>query len=435
MGPNAHTKLLLSNTSEIWGINPHTLEQHQASVLARAQQLQVIQEVSGSASKPSWGSIDDPLELVSFANNNKDAHINVYGVVLAGASQIRWLISEGYYNDPNLISKAVTILNSNPLVERIILHVDTPGGNISGCYNVGQTLANSPKSIVSEIEDMCASAGFWYISSSDMIIADEMSQVGSIGTLMQLIDSSKFYEKLGLTPVVISTGPLKGAFSEGKPITDVEKEYAQKLVNNINQVFLNFISKHRPNINLESVTSGAVWLGEEAKALGLIDSLRSYEKTPESQVASSGQPQSENKETLSMTEEEIAKLVEENKRLAAQVSEITSAARANKYLSEAKEFGNVPGFEHSQVAAILAASDDAKIGEDIRTLIKSCVTLASSSEALKMVGVKEEAPESKVEVNSGDPTYDKLHARAIHIQKTENVSYGIAFLKATKEGK
>lgn len=427
----------------VWGINPEILTQHAASVAQRIQQLQeVSQKAEGSLSP--WEPITNPLEIVHIQGS--DAHINVQGVVLQGSSAMRFLISEGYYNDPKLVSDAIKILNENVLIERIILHLDTPGGNVSGCYEVGMTIENSPKSIIASVANLCCSAGFWYAGAADKIEASRMDQIGSIGTMIQLVDSSKFYESMGLSFKVVSTGSLKGAFAEGTEITQAQLDYAQELVDGINKIFLEFLLSNRPSMqaNMTTISTGKVFLAEEAQSLGLIDSIISYNKptkqkeknfmdfqallatlTPEQKAAF----ENEKKSAAAEAEARAAKAEQ-----ALKDAEIT--ARANKYAEEAKSFGNLPGIEASAIAGILAASDDAKIGDDIRKLLSSCTKLVATSPVLKTVGSSTSEPtakeDSRIALDTKDEAYLKLHSKALEIAEKENISYGIAFLRATK---
>lgn len=424
-------------SSDVWGIAPEALANHLASVSLRAQQLLELKQYATQPGQlDPWGSIVDPLEIVTLEGS--DAHIDVCGVVLSGSAAIRWLVSEGRYNDPKLIADAINLLENNQLVNRIILHVNTPGGNVSFCYEVGNTIKNSSKSIVADINGQCCSAGFWYTASADMVVAGKMDVIGSIGTMIRLVDSSRMYESVGLKVHVVSTGELKGSFTEGKPISESELAYAQELVDGINNIFMEFISSSRPGVDIKLISSGKTWLAEEAKTLGLIDSVRTYEpkkKQKENQMDFKSLYESLTTEQKQAFDNEKAQAKAEAEAkadaLAKQLHEVNATAKLNKYLEEVKSFGNLPGLEQSETVNFLMVADESKIGDFARKLITSSQRISSESPILKPSGVTPKV--DLVSLNTNDEFYSAAHKLAEQIASEKNVPYGTAFLEASKQ--
>jgi ClpP class serine protease len=73
---------------------------------------------------------------------------------------------------------------SDPDVKSIALVVDSPGGQVSGTFDLAKDIAaaRDRKRVVAYIEDLGASAAYAVASQADAVYANENALVGSIGT-------------------------------------------------------------------------------------------------------------------------------------------------------------------------------------------------------------------------------------------------------------
>lgn len=169
----------------------------------------------------------------------------------------------------------------DPVVEGIILRVESPGGTVSGTAELGDAIkqAAAVKPLHAYIEDIGASAAIWSSSQASHISANEMANVGSIGTLMAVADYTRAYENAGIKVHVISTGPYKGAGVPGSTITDEQLAYFREEIAKVNEYFLNAVAAGRKmsRDKVNELATGRVWLAGEAKQLGLIDSVETFD--------------------------------------------------------------------------------------------------------------------------------------------------------------
>jgi signal peptide peptidase SppA len=185
-----------------------------------------------------------------------------------------------------LVSKAL----ADPAVKAIALKLDTPGGAVAGTMELAEDIAaaGKEKPTMAFCSDLTASAGYWVASQCGRIYANEMASVGSIGTYCVVSDSSKAYEAAGVTVHVVRAGAFKGAMTEGTEITDEHLAEAQRIVDGINAKFLETVAAGR-GMSLEQVAKladGRVHLAGQAKAMGLVDDVASWERAFTSFVAS-----------------------------------------------------------------------------------------------------------------------------------------------------
>ncbi len=103
--------------------------------------------------------------------------------------------------------------------------------------------------------------------------------VGSLGTYMVVEDSSGQAKADGVVVHVITTGPQKGAFVDGAPVTEAQLAEAQTMVNDLNALFMQGVAGGRRKTMEETAKlfDGRVHVAEKAKALGLIDAVQSFD--------------------------------------------------------------------------------------------------------------------------------------------------------------
>jgi enoyl-CoA hydratase/carnithine racemase len=66
-------------------------------------------------------------------------------------------------------------------VDAIELHIDSPGGDVSGCHELWARLRACAKPLTARVDGMCASAAYWLASACDRVEATATSAVGSVG--------------------------------------------------------------------------------------------------------------------------------------------------------------------------------------------------------------------------------------------------------------
>lgn len=176
----------------------------------------------------------------------------------------------------------------DPEVKGIMLRIDSPGGSVSGTGDLAKdvAIAASKKALMAYCEDSCCSAAYWVASQAGKIMANDTAIVGSIGTYMAIADSSEMYDAAGVKVHVLSTGQYKGAGVDGSPIPDEHLADFQRLVEDLNEHFLQGVAKGRgmDMSRVRELADGRVHValnkggGASARSLGLIDGVGSFDK-------------------------------------------------------------------------------------------------------------------------------------------------------------
>lgn len=174
----------------------------------------------------------------------------------------------GYYGMQSLAA-LVMQLADNPNIDAIVQHVDSPGGNADGSYDLAQAFAyaRTKKPVVTYVDGMMASAAYRSGMNADLIVTKPGSIVGSIGTMF----SAKIVKRADVEEITVNadTSPQKNLAFENLKNGDT-KLIKESLLNPMNQIFIDEVKALRPDASVDAL-EGATFVGKAAKKAGLID--------------------------------------------------------------------------------------------------------------------------------------------------------------------
>lgn len=166
----------------------------------------------------------------------------------------------------------------------VILRVNSPGGSpvqAGVIYDEIRRLRtlypNIP--IYAVVEDICASGGYYVAAATDRIYVDKASLVGSIGVIMNGWGFTGTMEKLGVERRTLASGENKAFLDPFAPLDSKQKQYAQTMLGEIHQQFIDVVKKGRGKRLKEDpeLFSGLLWTGTRSIEMGLTDALGSVD--------------------------------------------------------------------------------------------------------------------------------------------------------------
>ena len=196
------------------------------------------------------------------------AEISIVGL-LTNAPDI-WALIFGGANTiyPDIIN-ALAAAEQNDEVSNIILHIDSPGGSISGLFPTLGALASVNKKTTAKISNIAASAAYAIAAQTDSIIAmNEATRVGSIGIIASIEVSEH------IVNITSTKAPLK----HPDVTTPEGRAQVQAELDPIHDAFVSAIAQGRnvhPDIVNKDFGRGGMIIATEAKKLGMIDEISS----------------------------------------------------------------------------------------------------------------------------------------------------------------
>ena len=153
----------------------------------------------------------------------------------------------------------------------VVFHFDSPGGAISGGFEVGNKIASMTVPTFACIEGTCASLAYLWAAQCDRVCVSQASVVGSVSVVMRMMSSDRAARNEGMDITTIKSGTLKQA---GDPSTLAFAGQYQSLLTQLNtyhDMFVAAVSTARPKMDMSKVATGDIWIGQKAVAAGLAD--------------------------------------------------------------------------------------------------------------------------------------------------------------------
>lgn len=178
-------------------------------------------------------------------------------------------------NNPFFRSASLSELESQLValddeIDTVILHIDSPGGYVTGLPEAHRLLASVDKNTVAYTDTVMCSAAYYMATACDQIVAAPSSTVGSVGVYGVMVDQSRAAAEQGVEVHVIRSGDLKGAGIAGKEVTAEEIAHEQAIVDRLFADFRQKVESARTEVHSE-VFRGGAYTGEQALEMGLID--------------------------------------------------------------------------------------------------------------------------------------------------------------------
>lgn len=171
----------------------------------------------------------------------------------------------------------------NKDVGALLLDIDSPGGEVAGCFDLARKLAKTSargggKPIIGAANEMACSAAYALISACDEVYMPETGIAGSIGVWTLLVDMTQALDKGGIEVTMIRAGERK---ARGGPYEQADEATVAKLldwVEETRQQFAALVAEHR-SISVDAVLDqeGDWFPGDEAMDRGLVDGIGPFE--------------------------------------------------------------------------------------------------------------------------------------------------------------
>lgn len=173
-----------------------------------------------------------------------------------------------------------------PDIKGVFMPFDSGGGSCAGMLAAAEematmTAAEGGKPTYAYLDDKAASAAYVLASTCDKIIGRRETMAGSLAAIMNMVDKSKAYEKIGLRPVVVraSWADLKARGQDGEEIDADLVAKMREMVDDMSNMIAEFVAAMR-GITEKSIRDmrGEVFLAGEALRRGLVDEIASEQE-------------------------------------------------------------------------------------------------------------------------------------------------------------
>jgi len=242
--------------------------------------MQFSAGISGSDAFASGGTAKKKVRLSEVTHQvgqgtDKIVQIDLEGVI--SSISVQGLFGVGQSSVESLKAQ-LEQAEQDEKVKAIVLRVNSPGGEVTASDTIYAAVkrVSGSKPVVVFMDAMAASGGYYVACGATKVVASETTLTGSIGVIIDTINYTDLFEKVGLKSNTFVSGSFKDSLSGSRPMRDEERAYVQNLVLQMYDRFLDVVSEARkvPKETLRSgVADGRVVTGREALEAGLVDQI------------------------------------------------------------------------------------------------------------------------------------------------------------------
>ncbi len=165
---------------------------------------------------------------------------------------------------------------ARPELDGVMLKLESPGGMVHAYGLAASQLARLRKHKIHLticVDRVAASGGYMMACIADNLIAAPFAYIGSIGVLVQMPNVHRLLKDNKVDFEMITAGEYKRTLTTFGENTERDREKVLEEVDEMHQLFKNFIHEYRPALDLGAVATGEVWSGTQALTKGLIDDV------------------------------------------------------------------------------------------------------------------------------------------------------------------
>lgn len=177
------------------------------------------------------------------------------------------------------IAPAIMDATDDDRVGAIVLRIDSPGGSPVASESILRALDKAQakgKKVIVSMGPTAASGGYWIAAHADRIFALPTTLTGSIGVVGGKFSIGELWKKIGVNwDEGAQWGANAGLWSVNTPFSDSEAERINAMLDQVYTGFIARVAKGRRMTpeQVDKIARGRVWMGAQAKEIGLVDEL------------------------------------------------------------------------------------------------------------------------------------------------------------------
>jgi len=183
----------------------------------------------------------------------------------------------GTIMDASKIVEEIEEAKNNPLIQGVLLNVNSPGGAVPPSIEISYAIKalQKEKPVIAYASGVMASGSYYSSIYADTIIANPGAIIGSIGVIMQSANIEELMKKVGIQSQVVKQGLYKEAGTFTRTWTPQERAELEQLTLDTYQLFVHDVAQARGlDENLSNSFANAhIFSAKRAKEVGLIDTI------------------------------------------------------------------------------------------------------------------------------------------------------------------
>ena len=160
--------------------------------------------------------------------------------------------------------------------DEVVVRLESPGGLVHGYGLAASQLARIRQAgipLTVCVDKVAASGGYMMACIANRVLAAPFAILGSIGVVAQLPNVHHLLKRHDIDFEVLTAGQYKRTLTVFGENTEQGREKFQQDLETTHALFKAFVASYRPQLNIEAIATGEVWLGQDSLARQLVDQL------------------------------------------------------------------------------------------------------------------------------------------------------------------
>ena len=162
-------------------------------------------------------------------------------------------------------------------IKGVLFVVNSPGGAVAPSVELAYAIKELKeiKPVVVYASGVIASGSYYASIWANKIIANPGSIVGSIGVIMQGVNTEELMQKIGVSTQTVKAGKYKESGTPTRKWFDYEEKQLQSVIDDTYNMFISDVASAR-NLDVKNHTLFAdakIFTSKQAKEVGLVDEV------------------------------------------------------------------------------------------------------------------------------------------------------------------
>lgn len=181
----------------------------------------------------------------------------------------------------NLRHEVTALLTLATAEDEVVLRLESGGGMVHGYGLAASQLARIRQAGVPLtvcVDKVAASGGYMMACIGNRILSAPFAILGSIGVVAQLPNVHRLLKKHDIDFEVLTAGEYKRTLTVFGENTEKGREKFQEDLEITHELFKDFVASYRPQLSMDEIATGEVWLGLAAQGKLLVDELKTSDE-------------------------------------------------------------------------------------------------------------------------------------------------------------
>lgn len=177
---------------------------------------------------------------------------------------------------PALTESINALLQVAETGDEVLLRLESGGGMVHS-YGLGASqiarLREAGIRLTVTVDRVAASGGYMMACVGDRIVAAPFAIIGSIGVIAQIPNFNRWLTDKHIDFEMHTAGDYKRTLTVFGENTEAGREKFREELEDTHGLFKQFVSRYRPDLDINAVATGEHWYGSQALDKGLVDEL------------------------------------------------------------------------------------------------------------------------------------------------------------------